>query len=590
MAAAPPPSSSAPPAPPGPAGPAKRVLLDELVVDRTTESVPAAPTLQVEPVPVEALESKGRRRVQELEEVARRNHRAADEARRALAGEHERLEAEAAIRRKMEKEAGRLRRELERLRESESLRVAQARYAAEKEAQEQVRSELDARLEEFARTEQEVERLRGAIDDDRALMADFSERLREEQQAKAKARAEADRAREACQAAERSLEFATETARRRAEDELDRLATAEQAVRDALAERDRLAAQVAAMSDDNRVSGLVEKVTELEKVVRERDAQLVAEQQRSAAAGHAAADFEQRLAAAAVEIDDGRIALARVSELESETARLGAEVERLEALSGDAKALDDQIERAKKEAASAHTRMEKLQTELQSLTDDRDAALARVRAVESQLEHQSAELSAALEARDANGLQVSELGDALRAAEAARDELLSECAQLNEQLVAARADIATSRAVIEPADDKVVAELERALSDEQARLREAEAELRRLRESDSAAAGDVETGRAEIEQLRAQLVAHESRYAEAQAELLELRSQLQPAVLEPEVAKKPEPKAAKKPQAEPEAALDRKPAKADETTRRSVMAELHAIAAIDGEDVIPRRR
>ncbi|HEX5096634.1 MAG TPA: hypothetical protein VFX21_11495, partial [Acidimicrobiia bacterium] len=174
------------------------MLLDDLVSDRTVEPLPA-PVVTIEPRRVEPPRGRtnARQRAAELETVAMHNLRAAEEARKVAEQERQRLEAEASIRVKMEREVAGLRREMERLRESEQLRVEEARYGAERDARAEVRAEVDALAAEHERVQREMERLRSALDDDRNLMQELTERLREEQQAKMKLRVEADKTFEA---------------------------------------------------------------------------------------------------------------------------------------------------------------------------------------------------------------------------------------------------------------------------------------------------------------------------------------------------------------------------------------------------------
>ena len=118
-----------------------RMLLDELLAKRERVETPAhepasqVPVLTIEPVAVPPTGEIGRRaarqRLAALEDAARRNLRAAEEARRVLADEHRRLQEESSARLAAQDEAAALRRELERLRESEQGRADQLKtYAA----------------------------------------------------------------------------------------------------------------------------------------------------------------------------------------------------------------------------------------------------------------------------------------------------------------------------------------------------------------------------------------------------------------------------------------------------------------------------
>src|SRR5262249_6292500 len=151
------------------------------------------------------------------------NLRSAEEARGALDTERRRLVAEGEIRQRLERELASLRREIERIREGEGLRAAQARDTAESGARKERSAEGEQALEEQRRALTEVERLRNALDSDRALMLELSERVREEQSAKMKAQADADSAMDARRQAEVRLESFTVAERQRADEELKRL-------------------------------------------------------------------------------------------------------------------------------------------------------------------------------------------------------------------------------------------------------------------------------------------------------------------------------------------------------------------------------
>ena len=83
----------------------RKLLLDDLVADRTESDGLAEPVLSIDPVSLDAIPTnRGRHRIEDVEEAVARNLRSAEEARKALRAEHTRLEAEATIRRKMERE------------------------------------------------------------------------------------------------------------------------------------------------------------------------------------------------------------------------------------------------------------------------------------------------------------------------------------------------------------------------------------------------------------------------------------------------------------------------------------------------------
>jgi len=230
-----------------------RMLLDELLAKRERVETPAhepaphAPVLTIEPVAVPPTGEIGRRaarqRLAALEDAARRNLRAAEEARRVLVDEHRRLQEESSARVAAQDEAAALRRELGRLRESEQGRADQLKTYAARAA----RAELAA---EHDRVVEELSRLQGSIQDHDGLLDDYAERLREEQATRAALQAELQESETARRLAERSLEWAVESARKHAEDEVIRLATAEAALTDAQDDRDRLAAHLGARIED----------------------------------------------------------------------------------------------------------------------------------------------------------------------------------------------------------------------------------------------------------------------------------------------------------------------------------------------------
>src|SRR5512134_1221132 len=83
---------------PGSEKPAKKLLLDDLVAgseEAAEEELPATPDLKIQPVTVDALaNARKRRRVGELEEAARHNLAAAEEARKVALEDRKRLGVE----------------------------------------------------------------------------------------------------------------------------------------------------------------------------------------------------------------------------------------------------------------------------------------------------------------------------------------------------------------------------------------------------------------------------------------------------------------------------------------------------------------
>jgi chromosome segregation ATPase len=339
------------------------MLLDELFARKESAVVETpAPTLNIEPVAVPTTGEVGRRaarqRLAELEDAARRNLRSAEEARRVLMQEHQRLQEESSARAAAQNEAGALRRELERLRQSEDKREAQARSRARRAAREEI-------AEEIKRFHEEHDKVVRALDDHDGLLAEYSERLREEQQARAALREELDRAETERRIAERALERATETARRHAEDETIRLATAENDLADARSDVDRLRAKVAELTKGDqaaeieRLRAAVEELTARAVAAEQELEATIVERDRAQAARDDAERFrfdtERKRADSEMAVDAAR---ARIAELEEENVRARADGDRLRA---HAAALGDELAAVRSQvaelqaAASAHT-------------------------------------------------------------------------------------------------------------------------------------------------------------------------------------------------------------------------------------------
>jgi hypothetical protein len=243
------------------------MLLDELLAQREhagTSAAPAPePVLMIDPVAVPPAGEIGRRaarqRLAALEDAARRNLRSAEEARRVLAAEHERLREEASARLAAQDEVAALQRELERLRESETRRADQLKTYAARAA----RAEISAEHEQVV---EELERLQGCLRDHDGLLEDYAQRLREEQEARVALRGELEQTEAARRRAEHGLERAVASTHKHAEEQVLRLANAEDAL---AAARGEIAAR------DAEIFRLHEAVGQLEARIAELEAELV---------------------------------------------------------------------------------------------------------------------------------------------------------------------------------------------------------------------------------------------------------------------------------------------------------------------------
>jgi chromosome segregation ATPase len=410
------------------AGGTRKLLLDEMLAERARPPLPPAPVLSVEPVPVDAAPVGGRRdtkrRLAEVEALARRNLRAAEEARRFMDEERQLLEEEASARSEAERSAAALRRELERLRSTEEQRAAQARFAAAHEARSELATEIDRVHEEHARVVDELDRMRGTLFDHDSLLDEYSRRLREEQEAQAIAHAEQMRAEEAQRLAERNLEIATETARRRAEDDLARFTKLEEAWREACIERDRVTGELRGITTGDgemaRLRGELDAAREdMTRVLADLDGQTVR-------ADHAEA-----------ELTTTRDGLVRAE-------RLAAEMSQAHDLAGIAlettrSELAERTEALDAERSTAQTRIADLVAQLSTATRTAERATERSADLETRLD-------TAIVARDDAVTQADALADQLARAVSDAEQLRTQAASIGDELAANQAALEAARA------------------------------------------------------------------------------------------------------------------------------------------------
>jgi chromosome segregation ATPase len=411
----------------GEAGGTRRLLLDEMLAERARPPLPPAPKLTVEPVPVDAAPIAGRRgarkRLAEVEALARRNLRAAEEARRYVDEERQLLEEEASARTAAERTASGLRRELERLRSTEEQRAAQARFAATHAARTELAGEIDRVHEEHARVVDELDRLRGTLFDHDSLLDEYSRRLRDEQEAQAKARGDQVRAEEAQRVAERNLEIATETARRRAEEDLTRFTKVETAWREACIERDRVTGELRAITTGD--GELARQRVELE-AARDDTARLLAELDVQAA----------RADGAEAELATAREGLAQAERIAADASE-GRDLAGI-ALETTRSELAERTEALDAERSASQARIADLVAQLATATRTAESATERSADLESRLD-------AAITARD-NAVGLAEtLTDQLARARTDTEQLRTQAASIGDELAANQAALETSR-------------------------------------------------------------------------------------------------------------------------------------------------
>ena len=415
------------------AGRTRKLLLDEMLAERARPPLPPAPVLTVEPVAVDAAPSAGfrgaKKRLIEVEALARLNLRAAEEARRVAFQERQLLEEEASARTDAERTASALRREIERLRATEEQRAAQARFAATHEARSELATEIERVHDEHARVVDELDRMRGTLFDHDSLLDEYSRRLREEQEAQAMARGEQTRAEDAQRVAERNLEIATETARRRAEEDLARFTQVEAAWRDACTERDRVTAELQAITTgDGELARLRVEID----ATREDMTRLLADLDVQAARADTA---ETELVTARETREQAEKVAAEATEAR-DLAGITLETTRSE-LAEKSEALDAQ-------RSTSQARIADLTAQLATATRTAESATERSADLEIRLD-------AAIAARDEAVGRTDSLTEQVTRAQSDAEQLRTQAASIGDELAATQAELEKSKTDLERA-------------------------------------------------------------------------------------------------------------------------------------------
>jgi chromosome segregation ATPase len=442
------------------AGSTRKLLLDEMLAERERAPLPPAPVLTLQPVPVDAAPvGAGRKgamkRLAEVEALARNNLRAAEEARRVMEAERALLEEEASARTQAERTASGLRREIERLRSTEEQRAAQARFAAAHQARTELATEMERVHDEHSRVVDELDRMRGTLFDHDSLLDEYSQRLHEEQEAQAKARAELVRAEESQRTAERNLEIALETARRRAEDDHARLVRVEEQLRDTVDERDRATAEL--------------------RAITEGDGELVRLRAEAAAAREDMTQLLTDLDVQAARADKAETELATALETTAQAQRAATEATEARDLAGidletTRSELADRNEILDSERSESQARIADLSAQLRTITRSAESANDRVTDLEAQLaaavtlrDNASAQAADAAEQLEHAGADVDELrrhavtiGDELAATHAAFEKSQRELEQTRRRLKESRRDLERARQDAVEASNRVI--------------------------------------------------------------------------------------------------------------------------------------
>jgi chromosome segregation ATPase len=397
------------------------------------------------------------KRLAEVEALARTNLRAAEEARRAIAAERALLEEEAGARTRAERTASQLRSELERLRSTEEQRAAQARFAAAHQARTELETEMERVHDEHSRVVDELDRMRGTLFDHDSLLDEYSQRLHEEQEAQAKARADLTRAEESQRAAERNLEIALDTARRRAEDDHARLVKVEDELRDTIAERDRATTELRSITegDGELARSRVEAAAMKEDMTRllgeldvqaaradKAEAELATTRETCSRAERVAAEATEARNLAGIDLETTRRELAETNELlDSEKTSAQTRIADLTA----------QLATTQRIAETATERVADLETQLDAAVALRNDATTHAAASADQLEHAAADV-------DQLRQHSATIGDELASTHAALEQSQLEHDETRLQLEHARRDLERAYREIEAAKRGVTLE------------------------------------------------------------------------------------------------------------------------------------
>jgi chromosome segregation ATPase len=384
------------------------------------------------------------KRLAEVEALARNNLRAAEEARRVMEAERALLEEEANARTKAERTATGLRREIERLRSTEEQRAAQARFAAANQARTELAGEMERVHDEHSRVVDELDRMRGTLFDHDSLLDEYSQRLHEEQEAQAKARSELVRAEEAQRTAERNLEIALETARRRAEDDHASVARIEDQLRDVTVERDRATDELRAITEGGgelvrlraEAAAAHEDMTQLladldVQAARadKAETELATALETTAQAQRAATEATEARDLAGIDLETTRRELAERNEiLDSERSESQARIADLSA----------QLRTITRSAESANERVIELESQLAAAVASRDDASGQAADAAEQLEHAGADV-------DQLRKHAVTIGDELATTHAALEKSQRELEQTRRRLAASRKDLERAR-------------------------------------------------------------------------------------------------------------------------------------------------
>ena len=350
--------------------------------------------------------ARGKRRVAGLEHLVR-THVAETAQARAIALDQHRLADEATAGwQAAAKELEHARSELDRLDREHDELVRRTRAQAERVARDEAATELGELQGEIAAHEGETRGLERALEDQRQLGEEHTERWRAAEQSRAIAESEARRAKSAYEIAERERGEASAALQRCAADDQERIHALHTELVSATGERDRLAEEITGLTGEHgQVGTLSARVEDLLIELAELDDEIRDQRIRAETAEETVAALESDVEAARAERsertklrDQLDAEASRVAELNARVAELDAEASRVAELNARVAELDARrrhnqtdADTAAKRATDAEARLEKaeaqradLERAVHAATDDQDRLARRLAEVEAE--------------------------------------------------------------------------------------------------------------------------------------------------------------------------------------------------------------
>lgn len=333
--------------------------------------------------------ARGKRRVAGLEHLVR-THVAETAQARAIALDQHRLADEATAGwQAAAKELEHARSELDRLDREHDELVRRTRAQAERVARDEAATELGELQGEIATHEGETRGLERALEDQRQLGEEHSERWRAAEQSRAIAESEARRAKSAYEIAERERGEASAALQRCAAADQERIHALHTELVSATGERDRLAEEITDLTGQHgQVGTLSARVEDLLIELAELDDEIRDQRIRAETAEETVAALESDVEAARAERSERTKLRDQLDTEASQVAELNARVAEL-----DARRRHNQTDAdtAAKRATDAEARLEKaeaqradLERAVHAATDDRDRLSRRLAEVEAE--------------------------------------------------------------------------------------------------------------------------------------------------------------------------------------------------------------